>query len=448
MGEHSGKHAHRGTRRGGAGSGLVSRRAIVGAPAVIGAAALVRSSAGPAQAVERALPRVRPLAAQVVHQGYGVCQHVNFQATVYQHQAEVMERYGQMAIAQMRSMYAPNLSNFDAALAGARKHSVKWNAIVGTMDTGRAEIESKIAHMAANNPEVIGSVEGVNEPNEGSGWVKPCIDRQRWIHNAVRSHPELDHVQVLGPSMHDVRLQEAGGAHWKQLADAGVADFMDVCSVHNYPAASVPDAKRAERVQMVYDAFGDGYPIKFSEWGYTNSLGGTRRTRVGGARPISKEAAASYDCQAVLDFANHGWQVMRYEFLDDPDPSKRVTESNYGLWEVQSVAGNPDRTWTAKPAVKPLSAMLRALRDPGKPYTTTPRRLRVDAPSDVRTCLTQKRDGSTTLWLWRHALTWDPKTEKALTPGTVTARVERPRRTHTVQVGPMPVAVQIKGATT
>ncbi|HEX6150220.1 hypothetical protein [Nocardioides sp.] len=420
----------------------MSRRAVVAAPVAASAAALV-----PAVAREPGLPWVTPLPSQVVHEGYGVCQHVNFQTTVYQHQAEVMERYGQMAIAQMRSMYPPKLRSFSAAIAGARQYGVKWNAIVATMATGRSEIEQKIAHMAANNPEVIGSVEGVNEPNEGSGWVGPCLDRQRWIHDAVRSHPELDHVTILGPSMHDVRLAASGGAHWKQLADAGIADYMDVCSVHNYPAASVPDAKRAERVQMVYDAFGDGYPIKFSEWGYTNSLGGTRGSRVGGARPISKDAAASYDCQAVLDFANHGWQVMRYEFLDDPDPTNRVTESNYGLWEVQSVAGDPDTTWTPKPVVKPLTAMLRALRDPGGPYTTTPRQLRVDAPSDVRSCVTQKRDGSTTLWLWRHVLTWDPRTERSLSPGPVTARIERPRRTSTVEVGPMPVALPLEAAT-
>lgn len=415
-----------------------SRRAVVSAPMAVGATALA-----PKQAWAEPLPLVRPLASKAVHEGYGVCQHVNFQTSVYKHQAEVMERYGRMAIAQMRSMYAPNLSNFKPAMAGARQYGVQWNATVATLDTPRVEIEQRIAHMAANNPDLIRAVEGVNEPNnEGAGWVGPCVMRQKWLHDAVRSHPELDHVTVLGPALHDVRLEAVGGAHWQQLVDAGIAAFMDACAVHNYPSASTPDTKRDERVQWVYDAFGAGYPIKFTEWGYTNTLG-TKSRRIGGARTISADASKFYDCQVVLDFANQGWEVMRYEFLDDPDPSNLVTESNFGLWEVQSIAGDPDTTWTPKPAVRPLTALLRSLKDPGAAYTPNPMRLRVNAPDDVRTCLTQKRDGSTTLWLWRHAQVWDPVLERSLNPGSVTAKVERPRRTLSVEVGSMPQAIDL-----
>jgi hypothetical protein len=415
-----------------------SRRAVVSAPMAAGATVLVAK-----QAWAEPLPLVQPLAAQVVHEGYGVCQHVNFQTAVYKHQAEVMERYGRMSIGQMRSLYAPSLSNFKIAMAGARQYGVQWNALVATSSTTQAEIEQKVAHMAANNPDLIRAVEGINEPNnEGAGWVGPCVTRQKWIYNAVRSHRQLDHVKVLGPALHDVQLEAVGGAHWQQLVDAGIRPFMDVCAIHNYPAGSTPDSKRAERVQWVYDAFGADYPIKFTEWGYTNTLG-PKASRIGGAKAISPEASKFYDCQVVLDFANNGWEVMRYEFLDDPDPTNTVTESNYGLWEVGSIAGDPDTTWTAKPAVKPLSALLRSLRDPGAAYTPNPMRMRVDAPSDVRTCLAQKRDGSTTLWLWRHVQVWDPIAEKSLNPGPVTARVERPKNTYTVEVGPMPIAIDL-----
>ena len=352
-----------------------SRRAVVSAPVALGATALVTR-----QAFAEPLPLVRPLSSQVVHEGYGVCQHVNFQTTVYKHQAEVMERFGRMSIGQMRSMYAPSLSNFKTAMAGARQYGVQWNAIVATSGTPQAEIEQKIAHMAANNPDLIRAVEGINEPNnEGAGWVGPCVTQQKWIYNAVRSHRQLDHVKVLGPALHDVRLEAVGGAHWQQLVDAGIRPFMDACAIHNYPAASTPDSKRAERVQWVYDAFGAGYPIKFTEWGYTNTLG-PKASRIGGAKTISAEASQFYDCQVVLDFANNGWEVMRYEFLDDPDPTNIVTESNYGLWEVGSIAGDPDTTWSAKPAVKPLSALLGSLKDPGTAYTPNPMRMRRRRP--------------------------------------------------------------------
>lgn len=419
-----------------------SRRALLAVPVVGGAAA-----AG-AWALTRGVEptMTRPLAAQAVHEGYGVCQHVNFQTSVYQHQAAIMERYGQMGVAQMRSLYVPGLANFDHAVAGARRHGVRWNATVATVDTTQDEIEERIAHMAASTADLIGWVEGVNEPNEGSDWVGPCAERQQWIHDAVRSHPELDHVVILGPSMHDVRLANAGGVHWQELADAGIADHMDVCSVHSYPSASTPDNRREERVQWVYDAFGDGYPIKFSEWGYTNTLGPASE-RTGGARPISPAASAIYDCQAVLDFANHGWEVVRYEFLDDPDEGSLDTESNYGLWEVDSTEGDPDLTWTPKPVVAPLTEMLRSLRDPGESYATTRVLLGVDAPDDVRTCLTQKRDGTTTLWLWRHVEVWDPDAEVDLDPGTVTVTIEQARgAVRKVSVGPMPLAVPIRDA--
>ena len=69
--------------------------------------------------------------------------------------------------------------------------------------------------------------------------------------------------------------------------------------------------------------------------------------------------------------------------------------------------------------------------------------LDVDAPGDVQTCLTQKRDGSTTLWLWRDVEVWDPDAEVDLDPGTVTATVEHGGRIRTVDVGPMPVAVDV-----
>jgi hypothetical protein len=420
-------------------AGGVSRRALlVAAPVAVGAGVLV-----PWLMRDRGPQRVQPLSSQAVHEGYGVCQHVHFGSRVYQHQAAVMERYGQMGIAQMRSLYVPDGSGFDDAIAGAREHGVRWNATVATMDSTQAEVEQRIAHMARENPDVIGWVEGVNEPNEGDGWVDPCVEIQRWIHDAVRSYSELDHVVILGPSMHDVRLARSDGEHWRQLADAGVAEYMDVCSVHSYPGASTPDYKREERVEWVYDAFGDEYPIKFSEWGYTNTLGQPASARHGGARSISPEASAVYDCQAVLDFAGNGWELLRYEMLDDPDPDELTTEHNYGLWEVESVSGDPDTTWTPKPVVEPLTNLLTALRDPGPPYDTTPVTLDIDGSGDIRSCVTQKRDGSTTVWLWRHGEIWDPEAEVALDHESESVTVEHAGRTRTVEVGPMPVPVEL-----
>lgn len=406
------------------------------------------------------LPQVMPLSSKVVHEGFGVCQHANFQTNnVHIHQSEIMERYGQMHIAQMRSLYVPNLNNFQQVVDGCRAYGVKWNATVATPQTTEAQVRDRIKHMAENNADIIGWVEGMNEPNEGTGWVSEAVRNQWVIWDEVKKQREL-HTEfnpvILSPSMHDVRLDNANGAHWKDFAEGSITigtgasaktykgkDLCQMVAVHCYPAGSVPDTKRAERVQWVYDAFGFGMPIKFSEWGYTNTLGLPKSSRTGGHKVASAEASAVYDCQAVFDFANNSWQVMRYEMMDDPDANNLSTESNFGLWKVQSVTGNPDTTWTPKPVVDKLTAILSALKDPGGDYTTTPVGLKVTAPEDVRTCLVQKRTGETTLWLWRHGEVWDPTSETSITLGSVQATVEHDGGTSTVQVGPQPVAVNV-----
>jgi hypothetical protein len=57
--------------------------------------------------------------------------------------------------------------------------------------------------------------------------------------------------------------------------------------------------------------------------------------------------------------------------------------------------------------------------------------------------VTQKRDRSTTVWLWRHGEIWDPEAEVALDHESESVRVEHAGRTRTVEVGPMPVPVEL-----
>lgn len=392
------------------------------------------------------LPLVTPMSAKAVHEGYGVCQHVNFQTNnVHIHQAEIMERYGAMNVAQMRSLYVPNLDNFQQAVDGCRAHGVKWNATVAVLGkTTDDQIRSRIKHMAENNADIIGWVEGVNEPNEGTGWAAEAVRVQKVIFEEVHKYPALAHVRVLSPSMHDVRLDNSNGQHWKDFVNAGGAPYVDMVAVHCYPAASTPDTKRAERVQWVYDAFGPGTPIKFTEWGYTTTLGLPKSSRTGGHKVISADAAAVYDCQAVFDFASRGWELLRYEMMDDPDPSNLETEKNFGLWKVQTVTGNPDTTWVAKPSVQHLTSILGWLKDPGPDYTPIPVRLAVSSSSSsLRYHVVQKRSGATRVYLYRYGAVWDPDAEAPITLAKISVTVTDSSGSRVVEVGPQPVAVDI-----
>jgi hypothetical protein len=69
--------------------------------------------------------------------------------------------------------------------------------------------------------------------------------------------------------------------------------------------------------------------------------------------------------------------------------------------------------------------------------------LDIDGSGDIRSCVTQKRDGSTTVWLWRHGEIWDPEAEVALDHESESVTVEHAGRTRTVEVGPMPVPVEL-----
>lgn len=401
------------------------------------------------------LPLRTPLSALALHSGYGVCQHVNFQTTIYKHQAEILERYGAMHIGEMRSLYAHTLSNFSTAVAAARQHGVKWHATVAAMDSTEAQVRGRIAHMAANTADVIKSIEGVNEPN-GDGYDQAKAARtaliQWWIWDEVRKYPSLDHVVVYSCSMHDVNLDNADGAHWAMFANAVVTvggvtkgrgrDFCHGGAVHGYQAGKPPgqDAKLKQRLSWCRDALG-GKPVKVTEMGWTNTTG-PKASRVGGAKVTSERASAAYDVQALFVYGWLGIPFLRYEFLDDPNGTKTQTEANFGLWEVVSVEGDPDLTWTPKPVVAPLTAALGWLEDPGAPYSPTQAGLEV--VGDVDWQLVQKRDGSTRVYLWNPEPVWDPIAEVDLTPAPAEVKVTDAQGLRTFVVGAQPVPVDVR----
>lgn len=432
-----------------------------------GAVEFCRANHGQEQGPQ--LPLVKPLSALAVHSGYGVCQHVNFQATVYKHQAEVLERYGAMHIGEMRSLYNHKLSGFATAVAAARLAGVKWHATVATMDSTEAQVRDRIRHMAANTADLISAIEGVNEPN-GDGFTLADAARaaliQWWIWDEVSRHPELAHVAVYSCSMHDVNLDNSDGRHWLLFADAEVRnsagtvvlgrgrDFCHGGAVHGYQAGKPPgaDAKLDERLTWCRDALRGGRNmrgelVKVTEMGWTNATA-PKATRVGGAKVTSERASAAYDVQALFVYGRLGIPFLRYEFMDDPNGAKTQTEANFGLWEVETVEGDPDLTWTAKPVVEPLTAALGWLEDDGEPYAPTVVGVEVavtaGASRVVDWVAVQKRDGSTRLYLWTADPIWDPTAEVDLADQLVEVTVTDAQGQQLVHVGATPVPVDLR----
>ena len=408
-------------------------------------------------------PYVTPRSSKAVHEAYGICQHVNFQTSGNVHasaanQAAIMDRYGQMKVHQMRSMYAPNSSSaFNAAVDGCRDHDVMWNATLaarqenGTINLSEAQIRAKITTAAEDHADIIGWFEGINEPNFPSDpdWVDKVLEVQWIIWDEWSQHPELDHVKILSPSMHDTRLDASNGAHWEMFANAEITrggdtyqgkDLCHMAAVHNYPGGSLPDTKRNQRVGWVYDAFGDGFPVKLSEWGYTNAT--NKSGRIGGHKVTNEAAAAAYSAQGILDHARLGYELLQYEFLDDVNAAKNDTEKNFGQYRVTSTSPS---SWTPKPSVAAITNVLSALKDPGSSYSTTDVTLDTsDIPSSVRWLVTQKRTGVTTIWLWRHVEMWNPNTETPINVSTVSVPITDVVGTRNITVGTMPVAVNVR----
>lgn len=428
-------------------------------------------------AVSSSLPLQTPYSAQKVHQNYGVCQHVNFQSTVYQHQDALIDILADAGVHRFRSMYANNLSNHAGALAKTRARNMKWHALIMTTTSDRAQVDARINHIANNAIGVVDRLEGINEPNEGSGWAAATALRQYWMHVAVRKNAKLRPLwlagafQVGSPSMHDVKLDNSNGQHWVDFGETlvtcdmddpdypainGVAqkikakNFCDFVNAHGYQGASVPDKDRGKRVAYARAVWPNA-PIVFSECGYTNAVGVPASSRTTGHKVIPEHLSAIYDAQFVFDWYAAGLGCMRYEALDDP-PSDSVPEtqrydqeSTFGLIGVQTVTGNPSTTWREKPGLASIKQILTWLKDEGASYNTQPVRLSISSPSStVRTFLVQKRSGDTRLYYWKYAEVWDPNAEVPKTVSPESLRIEDAAGVRNVTVIPTVQYVDIR----
>lgn len=409
------------------------------------------------------LPERTPVWSNLVWANYGVCQHTNFQTTVYKHQNALIDRLSDLGVSKFRSMYAHNLPKNTEAINRARARGMKWHATVMTIDSTESEIAARINHAANNAADLIVDFEGINEPNEGTGWAAPTAQRQYWMSYYVRTHPTLRPLWMSGqlrigsPSMHDIRLDNSNGQHWVQFGEYLVTTksddpdfsgqvrakwFCDFVNAHGYQGGGAVDRNRKRRVDYARAEF-PTLPIVFSETGYQNAIGPNPTAN---HQPVPEDISAIYEPQIVFDFFNAGLGAIKYEALDDPDPGdQNIVEANFGLWEVQSVDGDPATTWTPKPVIAPLGAILNWLKDPGGPYVPVPVRLDIrDKHPDIRWTLVQKRDGSTRMYAFRYGTIYDTAEDVPIPLAPVNITLEDAQGVRTVSVGPEVKAITIR----
>ena len=424
----------------------ISRRALLTA----GAGSAVALAAGSGLAVlltdEEPIPQpVLPLWSEQAYRSFGVVSHPTFQSTTYGYADAWLDALADIDVRYFRGLYADHLPLVQSVVEGARDRGLQWGMLVcNDLGTPPPELSRRIADIARNAADLCLFVEGVNEPNyvRGGGtppadWAERAVALQRTIFQAVRSHPQLDHVTVVGPSLQTFVATEAD---YERMASLGLGDVIDAAGLHSYPSGRYPSRGLDDRLLPLQEHFPD-VPVWLTETGYTNAVG--RSSATGGATPVPDEVAAAYAPALLLEAVDRGLAVAWYEALDDPDPgAKDDTESAYGLVAVGD-SGAPS-TWRPKPAATALADFLAQLRDPGPAYRPRQVRLAVASPTDdVRWTALAKRDGSTWLHLRRAVDVWDTDASEPVTVEKVPVTVLTPSGRRTVRVGSTVVSVRL-----
>ncbi|MCA9327223.1 hypothetical protein KDA14_01720, partial [Candidatus Saccharibacteria bacterium] len=119
-----------------------------------------------------------------------------------------------------------------------------------------------------------------------------------------------------------------------------VKNYANAISYHLYPRGGDPTWNLDNFITEYKAAYGSDRPIWCTEAGYFAAANYT-----GGAKNVTNWAHDIYIRKMWLEYASRGAWVSQFEFLDDPDPTDSLRESNFGLVETPSVAYT---SWTAK----------------------------------------------------------------------------------------------------
>ena len=354
---------------------------------------------------------VRARSAESFVESIGVNVHLGYDDSAYNHFARIRAALDRLGVRHIRDMVAPGRPEVYERLRVLAAEGIKLDAIAGSplgrYGSGTAGQEAAVIARRLG-PGVVASIEGPNEFDDQSipHWAPILRRYQRQLWDAVRSHPSLDSVPVLAPSL----VTDEHGLL------GNVDDWSDEGNVHTYPAGQEPDAEGFVGDQLAFAAANTGSrPVQATETGYTNALRGTV-----GQLPTSERAAGIYMPRLFLDDFRRGvTRTYAYELIDPfRDPSLRHDWLHFGLLR---------HDFAPKPAFSATRNLIALLEDPGGEFGTDSLSYSVDGGSpSLRQLLLEKRDGSFWLALWDTSSVWNPERREAVAAkeSTVTLRFE------------------------
>jgi hypothetical protein len=421
----------------------LSRRNLLRAGAATAASAPVWAGVAAPSLLSTAsasLPLVKPKWSEAAFQAFGVNAMPNHGKTSYHYTDQWMASLDSIGISYLRGCWAKGLDATYNTAGLARKYGMRWGMIViDDVKMTDAAITATVADIAAKGADLCMYVEGVNEPNGPrnlgyipSDWRQRTLQQQKVLYQAVKSHANLSHVAILGPSL---QMKRTTTSDWQWFAANGLMNYMTHSGTHYYPGGFYPDHGMDATLAPMKKYWPK--PVWITETGYTNALATTA-----GHHPVPEDVAAVYAPHTLLEAVDRGYHTAFFETLDDPDPgAKDQIEANFGLWAIESGEAPP---WRPKPIVSSLRTFLTGLRDPGATYTPPSIGLQVSASSpDVRWTALGKRDGSVRLYLRRAKECWDPIKQVRVSVPQVPTKITTNSGSQTVQVGSQLVVVKL-----
>jgi hypothetical protein len=249
-----------------------------------------------------------------------------------------------------------------------------------------------------------GAVDAIEAPNEAdvmgpSDWAAKLQSFLPRLRKAVDEDGPPSHT-IIGPSF--VSLES-----WKQVG--GTVGTWDVTNLHSYPGGEEPSSNLDQQLAVARQQ-GRDHPVEVTETGYQDAVRAST-----GQPPVSEKTAAAYLPRMALGYFAAGIKRMFvYELADEkPDPGLVQPEQHFGLLREDL---------TPKPAFNALRNLLRTVRTSDGPGER--RVVHVDAPSDVRSLVLERDDGSSVLALWRSASAWNTGDRKPTSVSPVTATVQ------------------------
>jgi hypothetical protein len=331
---------------------------------------------------------------------YGVGVHLAYSNTPYADADAVAAAISDLGVRHVRDDLYLGRDDQYAAMAKVAAAGARFDLIMGRPGTEKTPADY-VAAAAALPAGTVESLEGVNEWDlfgPPDTWATEARTWQQDLYTAAHANAATAGLPVLSPAL-------AFKSHYADLGDLSAS--ADVANVHTYPGGATPSSEILQMIAAVRQVVASG-AVMTTEAGYHNATAAD--TSGPGVQPGVPEQVAAYYLPRLL--LEHQWQADRYgtgetrtysyELIDEfADPELTDPEAHFGLLR---------HDLTPKPAYTAMKNLLALVSDPGPAFATAPLRVSVDGFADIgdaRYLLTEKRDGTYVLLLWRDVSLYD-----------------------------------------